>query len=299
MGFFSKLWDNTKNVFSGVGKFFKSAFSGKNIWKTVAVGATLAFGGAALGYWDSPVLKSINGAWSGKDGAGGIMGKALGSEGWLGKKLGTDTISAMQKELGTLDADIAEDVANGVKTQSVDELMNESNAILNTTPSIDAGSTTISPDFAYQGGGLIQDAQKAAKVAETVKDPSMVEEVWDYAANTPIGKGVEKVSNFADKHPTAASAGLSAIASMMADDPEAASTTYAKNKEYDRSNFGVGDSPSTVGQGGWKDTPSAKIMNAKKVKESGDPLTFQEWVSEQKRLQLAGNTKNSMYGARI
>jgi len=86
MGFFGKVWGGIKNIFSGIGKaftgvvnFVKSAFSGKNIWKTLAIGSAAYFGGAALGYWDSKVLTNINGAWSDN--------KVMGSKGWLGDKV--------------------------------------------------------------------------------------------------------------------------------------------------------------------------------------------------------------------
>jgi hypothetical protein len=85
MGFFGKLWKGVKNIFSGIGNFVKSAVSGKNWWKTAIVGATAYFGGAALGYWKSPVVSSINGAWAGdiQDG-GGRKG------GWFGEMFGAN-----------------------------------------------------------------------------------------------------------------------------------------------------------------------------------------------------------------
>lgn len=86
MGFFSGFKKFVKSVFKGAKKVFKKVtkvikkVTSSKIFKVVAIGAALYFGGAALGYWKSPVLKSINGKWK---------ESALGSEGSLGKWLGT------------------------------------------------------------------------------------------------------------------------------------------------------------------------------------------------------------------
>ena len=94
MGFFGKLWKGVKNIFSGIGNFIKSAFSGKNWWKTAIVGATAYFGGAALGYWNPVGTSSIYGKFSGGegqygDGVGKWFGDTFGSSGGLGESLGT------------------------------------------------------------------------------------------------------------------------------------------------------------------------------------------------------------------
>ena len=96
MGFFGKLWKGTKNIFSGIGNFVKSAVSGKNWWKTAIVGATAYFGGAALGYWNSPVVSSINGAWAGdiQDGTDTRKG------GWFGEMFGANRNDTRAKTYG-------------------------------------------------------------------------------------------------------------------------------------------------------------------------------------------------------
>jgi hypothetical protein len=96
MGFFGKLWKGVKNIFSGIGNFVKSAFSGKNWWKTAIVGASAYFGAAALGYWNPAGTDSIFGKFQGGkgqsgDGMGKWLGDVFGSEGSLGSALGTAT----------------------------------------------------------------------------------------------------------------------------------------------------------------------------------------------------------------
>jgi hypothetical protein len=113
MGFFGKLWKGTKNIFSGIGNFVKSAFSGKNWWKTALVGATAYFGGAALGYWNPAGTGSIYGKFSGGDGqSGGGVGKwfgnIFGSEGSLGGVLGTRTPDIQQSAIDRARATIGD-----------------------------------------------------------------------------------------------------------------------------------------------------------------------------------------------
>jgi hypothetical protein len=112
MGFFGKLWKGVKNIFSGIGNFVKSAFSGKNWWKTALVGASAYFGGAALGYWNPAGTSSIYGKFSGGegqsgDGVGKWFGDTFGSEGSLGSALGTklpdDQKSAVDRARGMID----------------------------------------------------------------------------------------------------------------------------------------------------------------------------------------------------
>jgi len=104
MGFFGKVWKGVKNIFSGIGNFVKSAFSGKNWWKTALVGATAYFGGAALGYWNPAGTSSIFGKFSGGEGQSGSgvgkwFGDTFGSDGSLGKYLGVDTASQVSNPM--------------------------------------------------------------------------------------------------------------------------------------------------------------------------------------------------------
>jgi hypothetical protein len=113
MGFFGKVWGGVKNIFSGIGKaftgvvnFVKSAFSGKNIWKTLAIGSAAYFGGAALGYWDSKVLTNINGAWADN--------KVAGTNGWLGDKV-RDVSKVGSDVFDSLTGDSAETAGDAVE----------------------------------------------------------------------------------------------------------------------------------------------------------------------------------------
>ena len=112
MGFFGKVWKGVKNIFSGIGNFVKSAFSGKNWWKTALVGASAYFGAAALGYWNPAGTDSIFGKFKGGegqsgDGIGKWLGDVFGSEGSLGSVLGTklpdDQKSAVERARGMID----------------------------------------------------------------------------------------------------------------------------------------------------------------------------------------------------
>ena len=91
MGFFGKLWKGVKNIFSGIGNFVKSAFSGKNWWKTALVGATAYFGGAALGYWNPAGTSSIYGKFSGAPVTSGDLDAPASSKGgWFGALFGAN-----------------------------------------------------------------------------------------------------------------------------------------------------------------------------------------------------------------
>jgi len=68
MGFFSGLKKAIKGIFKGIKKIFKKIVSSK-IGKILLVAATVYFGGAALGYWNSP-FQAINGSLSGLPGIG-------------------------------------------------------------------------------------------------------------------------------------------------------------------------------------------------------------------------------------
>jgi len=129
MGFFGKVWGGVKNIFSGIGKVFtgvvnfvKSAFSSKNIWKTLAIGSAVYFGGAALGYWDSKVLTNINGAWADN--------KVAGTNGWLGdkvkdvSKVGSDVFDTLTGESAETASDAVEGAAEegGLISGAVDTL---------------------------------------------------------------------------------------------------------------------------------------------------------------------------------
>jgi len=127
MGFFGKVWGGIKNIFSGIGKafkgavnFVKSAFSGKNIWKTLAVASAAYFGGAALGYWDSKVLTNINGAWADN--------KVAGTNGWLGdkvkdiSKVGSDVFDSLAGESAETASEAVEGAAEegGIISGAID-----------------------------------------------------------------------------------------------------------------------------------------------------------------------------------
>jgi hypothetical protein len=273
MGILSKAWKGLKNIFSGVGNFFKSAFSSKNIWKTVAVGAGVYFGGAALGYWDSPVVKSINGAW--KD-------TALGSDGTLGKWLGVDSA-----------------------TKSTDRLReaNAADAILPQTPSAPRGSAFVdsstpigqSSPVSVQAPAYVSSAARDAAESTGIVGQAMdkvgkgLDEVgkgWDYLAESRLGKGVGKVASLADAHPMAASMALSAISDMTADDPESsydiARNTAQGKADATRANFEVGRTPNSpnyngqglvaAGMGG----SSAMAMNTANVADVQTPMSDKE-----------------------
>jgi len=147
MGFFGKVWGGFKNIFSGIGKafkgainFVKSAFSGKHIWKTLAVASAAYFGGAALGYWDSKVLTNINGAWADN--------KVAGTNGWLGDKV---------RDVSKVGSDI------------FDSLTGES-----------AETASDAVDGAEEGGGLISGAIDAGGSAwDAVADSSFGQKVGD------------------------------------------------------------------------------------------------------------------------
>ncbi len=258
MGILSKAWKGLKNIFSGVGNFFKSAFSSKNIWKTVAVGAGVYFGGAALGYWDSPVVKSINGAW--KD-------TALGSEGTLGQWLGVDSA-----------------------TKSTDRLReaNAADAILPQTPSAPRGSAFVdsstpigqSSPVSVQAPAYVSSAARDAAESTGIVGQAMdkVGEGWDYLAESRLGKGVGKVADLADKHPMAASIALKAVSGMTADDPQRVETGYEKEAgilQARKENFEVGRTPNSPKQGlvaAGMGGSSAMAMNTANVADVQTPM---------------------------
>jgi hypothetical protein len=269
MGILSKAWKGLKNIFSGVGNFFKSAFSSKNIWKTVAVGAGVYFGGAALGYWDSPVVKSINGAW--KD-------TALGSDGTLGKWLGVDST-----------------------TKSTDRLReaNAADAILPQTPSAPRGSAFVdsstpigqSSPVSVQAPAYVSSAARDAAESTGIVGQAMdkvgeglneVGKGWDYLAESRLGKGVGKVASLADAHPMAASMALSAISDMTADDPQHVETGYEKEAgilQARKENFEVGRTPNSPKQGlvaAGMGGSSAMAMNTANVADVQTPMSDEE-----------------------
>jgi hypothetical protein len=262
MGILSKAWKGLKNIFSGVGNFFKSAFSSKNIWKTVAVGAGVYFGGAALGYWDSPVVKSINGAW--KD-------TALGSEGTLGQWLGVDSA-----------------------TKSTDRLReaNAADAMLPQTPSAPRGSAFVdsstpigqSSPVSVQAPAYVSSAARDAAESTGIVGQAMdkVGEGVDYVANSRLGKGVGYVADLAGKHPMAASIALKAVAGMTADDPERVETGYEKEAgilQARKENFEVGRTPNSPKQGlvaAGMGGSSAMAMNTANVADVQTPMSDEE-----------------------
>jgi len=325
MGFFSKIWDGIKDVVSGVGNFIKSAFSGKNIWKTIGVVGAAYFGGAALGYWESPILKSINGVWSGANGAGGMIGSALGSEGWLGKALGQDAVSRMTKAGGDLlDADMIKDgtlmadgTMKGMEAGGVEALLGEADKSLRSGGGlINAGQTGISPDFygdlpdpsavsAVQSGGskVLMDGTTEVASDLAAQEPTFLEEAWDYGASTPVGQAIGGVvgtaEKFAEKSPLGASIALSAVSGAMKDDPAtAAAEAKRADREYVRNNFQVGETPSQrmARVRAFNSSPSAKIMNKEKLANVGVPITMEEWEAAEKEKQLTEGYGPSAFG---
>ncbi len=264
MGLLSKVWKGFKNIFSGVGNFFKSAFSSKNIWKTVAVGAGVYFGGAALGYWDSPILKSINGKWA---------DSALGSKGTLGKWLGVDSATKRTTPLTPRQ-----------KVLASGELQDYQGA--------GAASVSSSAADAVKSKGLLTQGLDKA------------EEGWDYLAGTKAGKGVAYLAKKADEHPFAASMAFKAVSDMTADEPYRPETGYEKEagvllaRNENKGNFEVGTTPAQrerglVGGGMIAGDASAQSLHYNR-RQVNAPITSEE-AARRREEELLKQEKDKRY----
>lgn len=284
MGLLSKVWKGFKNIFSGVGNFFKSAFSSKNIWKTVAVGAGVYFGGAALGYWDSPILKSINGKWA---------DSALGSKGTLGKWLGVDSATKSTERLREANA---------------------ADSMLPQTPSAPRGSAFVdsstpigqSSPVSVQAPAYVSSAAKDAAESTGIVGQAMdkVGEGWDYLAGTKAGKGVAYLAKKADEHPFAASMAFKAVSGMTADEPYRPETGYEKEagvllaRNENKKNFEVGTSPAQrerglVGGGMIAGDASAQSLHYNR-RQVNAPITPEE-AARRREEELLKQEKDKRY----
>lgn len=266
MGILSKAWSGLKNIFSGIGNFFKSALSSKNIWKTIAVGAGVYFGGAALGYWDSGVMKSINGKWA---------DTAMGSEGTLGKWLGVDSATKAKAAAKAAEASkMVNTPMSGAQKADLNEVVDTKEFGVRKEPK----GMFASP--VKDTAGAIQSYELPDSLRG--EEQGLLSSVWDSAANTAVGRGIGKVADMADRHPTAAAMGLSAVAGAMKRDPaEVAAEANIADREWVRNNFEVGTSANQKGGIGVLSPYSKEEVNAPMTAKEREDLNRKKQLEEE------------------
>jgi len=291
MGFFGKLWKGVKNIFSGIGNFVKSAVSGKNWWKTALVGATAYFGGAALGYWNSPVVSSINGAW-----AGDMSSDGSRKGGWFGEMFGAKSgdfsdqvYSKHLKDTDQYDAENYKDSAGnyddlppvpmGGTPKDLPPTPTASPRVNNVTPAPKATpeslTTTTNPLTKGAGllGGAVDSVMDGAEYAGA-KTTGMLGAVWD-----DLGK-----------HDRLAAVGLSALGGAFEDKQQDAYETAQGTLQAKQDMNKIGGVPKGS-RFGAKATASArqtKPSSEAEMEKLRQSMTPQQWAEYVQQMELEG-----------
>jgi hypothetical protein len=313
MGFFGKLWKGVKNIFSGIGNFVKSAVSGKNWWKTALVGATAYFGGAALGYWNSPVVSSINGAWAGdiQDG-GGRKG------GWFGEMFGANrdeygdqVYSKHLKDTDQYDPENYKDAqgnyddlppvpsGEGLLEYNPDNYKG-TNGKFDDMPPVPSGGGT--PANNSVRGAVAPKARVSAANNLTTAGESIVKTGVGRPSPAPkttveadgllasAGKGLRDVSDWTAKHDNLSAVGLSALGGAFEDKQqdayETAKGTLQGKQEMNR----VGSVPkgSRFGSRATASARQTKLSPEAEMEKLRQSMTPEQWAEYVRQMQLGG-----------
>jgi hypothetical protein len=299
MGFWDNVEAGFKNIFSGIGKAVKSAFSPKNWWKTLLIGTAVVVGGAALGYWNTGIT-SLDGAFKGGRSDSNPISALLGSEGELGKFTGQDSKSLTAEYLrkdgeGNPVHPNEYKAAQNLAMRGMVDTSFENTGMPNTggvAPDVVTDGVTNAQMANYlsgSGGNALDSLGRGVSRGAT-----NVADAWDAGANTRLGSWVGGVADSAGaavkKNPTLGLIAAQGVAGAM-DDPVGDQIELDKQRKLANAVTVPTLNPTSIGNRVASNnlSGSATSMTKEELEATiNRPVTAEEWAEFGRTQTLRG-----------